>query len=214
MSSRNPPRRADGPKVQDLQRYAGHKVVDLTGPRTRLLFVGINPGLWSAATETHFARPGNRFYPALAAAGITPYVIDARAGYRPEDRRMLLERGIAITNIVDIATARADELSTEQLREGARLLPDRVEAIAPRVVAVLGLTSYRTAFGRRQAVAGRQDVQIAGRPVWVLPNPSGLNAHETVASLAAAYAEPAREAGVLPGPEKDKGDASPEGGVA
>lgn len=199
MSPRNPPRRAERPKVRDLQQYAGRHVPDLRGPGARLLFVGINPGLWSAATEAHFARPGNRFYPALAAAGITPYLVDARDGFRPEDRRMLVQRGIAITNIVSKATARADELSTAELRQGARLLPDRVTAIAPRVVAFLGLTSYRTAFGRRDARAGRQQIQIAGRPVWVLPNPSGLNAHETVASLAAAYAEPAREAGVLEG---------------
>lgn len=160
------------------------------------MFVGINPGLWSAATQTHFARPGNRFYPALAAAGITAYVVNAKNGYRPEDKAMLLERGLAITNLVARASARADELTAEELREAQLTLPQRVEQIGPRVVAVLGLTSYRTAFGVPRARAGLQSVQIAGRPLWVLPNPSGLNAHETVATLAAAYAEPAVAAGI------------------
>lgn len=192
---------------RDLAQYAGRTLPDLVPQDCRLLLVGINPGLWSAATGAHFARPGNRFYPALAAAGITPYVVDARDGYRAQDRAMLLERGLGITNLVARASARADELNTEELREAQRTLPQRVLRIRPRVVAVLGLTSYRTAFGRPRATAGRQPETVADRPLWVLPNPSGLNAHETVATLAAAYAEPARAAGIELAPNTQKGDA-------
>lgn len=193
------PRRSSAPATSraDLASYAGGTVPDLVGPDPTVLFIGINPSLWSAATGTHFARPGNRFYPALAAAGFTPHVIDARDGYRPEDRALLLERGIAITNIVARATARADELTRDELLAGAAALPERIARIGPRVIAFLGLTSYRTAFRRPRAAAGRQADEIADLPVWVLPNPSGLNAHETVHSLAAAYAEPGREAGAI-----------------
>lgn len=180
----------------ELAAFAGRSIPDLAGAGTRLLIVGINPSLWSAATQAHFARPGNRFYPALALAGITPYVVDARDGYRPEDRRMLLDRGLGITNIVARATARADELSRDELESGAAALPARVEGIAPEVVAFLGVSSYRLAYRRPAAKVGLQEELLAGRPLWVVPNPSGLNAHETVASLAEAYAEPARAAGL------------------
>jgi len=140
---------------EDLARYAGCSLPDLVGPGTRLLFVGINPSLWSAATQAHFARPGNRFYPALAAAGVTPYVIDARDGYRPEDKDLLIARGVAITNLVARATARADELSADELRAGGAALLHRIGLIDPAVVAFLGVTAYRLAFRAPRTTAGR-----------------------------------------------------------
>jgi len=171
---------------------------DGTSP-LRLLFVGINPGLWTAATQTHFAHPVNRFYPALLRAGIIERRIDPAAGMDAADRRHLLERGLGITNLARRATARADELTDEELHEGGAALVALVERTRPRVVAVAGITAYRTAFARRRAVLGPQDQTLGGAELWVVPNPSGLNAHETVDSLATAYAAPARAAGVLTG---------------
>ena len=175
----------------ELQRFAGSTVDDLVDGRTRLLFVGINPGLWTAAVNAHFARGGNRFWPALHAAGILPSIVDARAGMSVADRRMVLDAGIGITNLVPTASARADELTRQELIDGGHQLEQRVAQLRPRVVAMLGVTSYRVAFDRRDVVVGRQDHDLAGCELWVLPNPSGLNAHETVASLAAAYRQAA-----------------------
>jgi TDG/mug DNA glycosylase family protein len=186
----------------ELQSFVGARVDDLLGPGLRLLFVGINPGLWTAAVNAHFARPGNRFWPALAAAGITPHRVDARAGLAEADRAMLVGRGIGITNLVPVATATAAELSPVQLRDGGERLRRVVVDHRPAVVAVLGVTAYRAAFGRRDATVGRQDgagSELGDAQLWVLPNPSGLNAHETVASLAAAYRAVAVAAGVLVG---------------
>jgi len=180
----------------ELLAFQGATVDDLVDDRTRLLFVGINPGLWTAAVNAHFARSGNRFWPALHLAGITPYRVDASAGMRPEDREMLLDAGIGISNIVPVATARADELTPSQLRDGAQRLTGLVERLSPRVVAVLGLTAYRQAFGVKGAVAGPQGADLAGAELWVLPNPSGLNAHDTVDSLARAYRAAAEAAGI------------------
>ncbi len=185
----------------ELESFHGAKVDDLVGPGLKLLFVGINPGLWTAAVNAHFARPGNRFWPALQLAGITPHRIDASRGLRPEDRRQLLDRGIGITNLVPYATARADELTSEQLRGATGPLAAIVEEYRPKVVAVLGVSAYRLAFSARTAKQGRQDATLAGADLWVLPNPSGLNAHETAASLAVAYLEAAVAAGVA-GPEE------------
>lgn len=182
----------------DLEAFRDCEVPDLISPGLALLFVGINPGLWTAATQTHFAHPGNRFYPALLRAGIIDRPIDPAAGMSDDDRTYLLARGIGITNIVRRATARADELSRAEYAEGGRALAARVREYAPRVVAIAGITAYRSAFGVRSARPGRQPEPLGGRPLWVVPNPSGLNAHETVDSLAQAYAEPAREAGLLP----------------
>ena len=181
----------------ELESYRGAEVPDLLGPDVRLLFVGINPGLWTAATQTHFAHPVNRFYPALLKAGILPEPIDAAAGMTDADRATVLARGVGITNLVRRATARADELTAEELRAGAAALVATAERVRPRVVAVAGITAYRSAFGVRLAMPGRQPEPLAGATLWVVPNPSGLNAHETVASLAEAYAAPAREAGIL-----------------
>ena len=163
----------------------------------RLLFVGINPGLWTAATQSHFARPGNRFYPALLEAGIVPRPIDPSAGMTDEDRDELTRRGVGITNVVPRATARADELTADELRDGGRRLRELVAERRPVVVAVAGITAYRTAFGEPRARVGEQPGRWGASRVFVVPNPSGLNAHETVASLATAYAEAARAAGVV-----------------
>ncbi len=172
---------------EQLLAYSGAEVPDLIGTDCRLLFVGINPGLWTAATGAHFARPGNRFYPALAAAGIVDHVIDASNGMRPADRDALLHAGIGITNLAPRATAKASDLSPDELRTGGERLVATVHRVRPRVVAVAGITAYRTAFGLPKAVAGRQPEPIGSAQLWVVPNPSGLNAHETVTSLAAAY---------------------------
>lgn len=185
----------------DLDGYRDAVVPDLLpddGRPVRLLFVGINPGLWTAATQTHFARPGNRFYPALLRAGILERAVDPSAGMTEDDRDHLLSRGVGITNLVPRATARADELTAEELRAGGERLRATVRRVRPEVVAVAGITAYRSAFRVRSARTGRQPEPFEGAALWVVPNPSGLNAHESVDSLAAAYAEPARAAGVLP----------------
>ncbi len=187
-----------GPTREQLESFRDALVPDLVGPGLRLLFVGINPGLWTAAVQTHFAHPGNRFYPALLEAGIIERRIDPSAGMTDEDRAAFVARGLGVTNVVPRATTRADELSREELRAGGAALVRRVEEWAPRVVAVAGITAYRTAFGRPRAAAGRQPERWGSSEVWVVPNPSGLNAHETVRTLATAYAAPARAAGVLP----------------
>jgi TDG/mug DNA glycosylase family protein len=185
----------------ELAAFAGATVDDLLGDPAvhpvRLLVVGINPGLWTAAANAHFARPGNRFWPALHLAGIVTRRIDVSGGMLPDDHHHVLARGVGITNLVATATARADQVTVEELRLGRTRLEALVERVRPRVVAVLGLTAYRQAFGRPGAVAGPQPERIAGVETWVLPNPSGLNAHETVASLAEAYGRAARAAGVI-----------------
>ena len=181
----------------ELQDYRGAKLPDLIGPDLRLLFVGINPGLWTAAVQTHFAHPANRFYPALALAGILERPVSPSDGMTDADREAFVARGLGITNLASRATARADELSPTELRAGGERLVSLVEERRPRVVAVLGITAYRSAFGARRAVPGRQPDTLGGAELWVVPNPSGLNAHETIATLAEAYAQAARAAGVL-----------------
>lgn len=175
----------------ELESFIGAHVDDLVGERLRLLFVGINPGLWTAAAKTHFAHPGNRFYPALLEAGIIEREIDRGVGMSDEDRAHLIERGIGITNVAHRATAKASELSKEELREGGERLRAFVRRHRPLVVAVAGITAYRSAFGEPKAVMGEHPDGFEGSRLWIVPNPSGLNAHETTASLAAAYAEPA-----------------------
>jgi TDG/mug DNA glycosylase family protein len=180
-----------------LLAFRDATVDDLVGPGLKLLFVGINPGLWTAATGAHFARPGNRFYPALAEAGITDYRIHAGDGMRAQDLRHLVKRGVGITNIVARATARADEVTAAELRLGAAHLEERVGDWRPTVVAIAGVTAYRHAFGKPKAALGLQPERLADTELWVVPNPSGLNAHADLTALAAAYVEPARAAGVL-----------------
>ncbi len=180
----------------ELESFRDATVPDLVGPDLKLLFVGINPGLWTAATQTHFAHPGNRFYPALTMAGIITRTIDRGEGMTDDDRAHLLERGIGISNVVHRTTARASELSTTELREGGVQLRQLVAEHRPAVVAIAGITAYRSAFKQPKAVMGEQDDDFEGSRLWVVPNPSGLNAHETIASLAVAYAEPAEVAGI------------------
>lgn len=180
----------------ELDSFRGGTLPDLVGPDLRLLFVGVNPGLQTVAVQAHFGRRGNRFYPALYLAGIVDRVIDASSGFRPEDRAQLLQRGVGITSLVPGATRRADELSLEQLVAGAAALAQRVATLRPRAVAVLGVTAYRLAFRQPKALVGRQPDSLAGAPLWVVPNPSGLNAHATAATLAAAYREVAIAAGI------------------
>jgi TDG/mug DNA glycosylase family protein len=181
----------------ELESFRGVAVPDLVGPGLRLLFVGINPGLWTAATQTHFAHPGNRFYPALRRAGIIHRDMDRSGGMTDEDRAYLVARGLGITNLVNRATGRADELSPAELRAGCLRLTEFVRQHRPRVVALAGISAYRTAFSRPRAHGGEQPESLAGARLWVVPNPSGLNAHDTLDSLAEAYAAPARAAGVL-----------------
>jgi len=186
----------------ELESFRGAEVPDLVGPDVRLVFVGINPGLLTAARQIHFGNPANRFRPALVAAGLLAPPLDGVPGMTSEDLAALLARGVGITNLVPFATARADELTKAQLLAGRTRLEAFVAAHHPRVVAVLGITAYRTAFARPRATPGRQDESIGDAELWVVPNPSGLNAHESVASLASAYAAPARAAGIetiLPG---------------
>ncbi|MFB6891977.1 G/U mismatch-specific DNA glycosylase [Kitasatospora sp. NPDC056327] len=173
-----PPR----PTAEQLLAARDTTIEDVTAPGLRVLFCGINPGLWSGATGHHFARPGNRFWPALHRSGFTP------RQFRPDEQRELLVLGLGITNVAPRATAKADELTADELRAGGAALTERVLRLRPRVLAVLGIGAYRTAFGRRTASVGRQEPTIGDTVVWVLPNPSGLNAHYTPASLAAEFA--------------------------
>ena len=155
----------------------------IIGPGLRVLFVGINPSLRSAEVGHHFARPGNRFWPTLHAAGFTPRRL------RPDEDAELPAHGIGVTNIAFRPTRAAAELSADELRGGAAELERVVAEHRPALVAVVGLTAYRTAFGRSGATWGLQPERIGGRPVWVLPNPSGLNAHYKPADFARLYAE-------------------------
>ena len=150
----------------------------MLAPGLRVLFCGINPGLYSGATGHHFARPGNRFWPTLHRAGFTPRLL------HPSEERELLSFGYGITNLVARATATADELAPAELVAGQRRLKSKVKRYQPRVVAVLGISAYRTAFGQKAVTAGRQQEFLADAVVWVLPNPSGLNAHYQLADLA------------------------------
>jgi double-stranded uracil-DNA glycosylase len=181
----------------ELESFRDATVSDLVGPGVKLLFVGINPGLWTAATQTHFAHPGNRFYPALLLGGVIEREIDRGVGMSDADRDHLLARGIGITNIVNRATAKASELRADELRDGGVQLRRFVREHRPLVVAIAGITAYRAAFGAKAAEPGRQPDPFEGAELWVVPNPSGLNAHETVETLAAAYRAPAIAAGVI-----------------
>ncbi|MCT2581630.1 G/U mismatch-specific DNA glycosylase [Actinophytocola gossypii] len=169
--------------MTDLEWARDRTIPDVVGPGLDVLFCGINPGLYSAATGHHFARPGNRFWPALHRSGFTPRL------FHPSEQEALLPLGLGVTNIAARATARADELTRDELRTGAATLTALVERYAPRVVAVVGITAYRTAFDRPKAVIGPQPERIAAARLWVLPNPSGLNAHYQPAALAAAFRE-------------------------
>jgi double-stranded uracil-DNA glycosylase len=154
-----------------VRAAAGKGLRDVIGPDLKVLFCGINPGLYSAATGFHFARPGNRFWPALHAAGFTPRL------FHPSENERLRELGYGLTNLVNRGTAAAGELSTTELIEGGRKLAAKVRRYRPRTVAFVGLGAYRTAFGRPKATLGVQPQALEGAEVWVLPSPSGLNAN-------------------------------------
>jgi TDG/mug DNA glycosylase family protein len=181
-----PPRNVSFTRAE-LKSFTGATLPDLIAEGVRLLFVGINPGLRSVAVQGHFAPRGNRFYPALLRAGITDHLIDASAGLAPADRDYLLRRGVGITSLVERATASADELGPAELADGARALGAKIARYRPRVVAILGVTAYRAAFAAPRAVLGRQPEDLHGSQLWVVPNPSGRNAHAPLEPLAAAY---------------------------
>ncbi len=181
----------------ELESFRDKPVEDLLGPEVRLLFVGINPGLWTAATNTHFCHPTNRFYPALRRAGVIDWDLDPAVGMSERQRADFVGSGIGITNFVNRATTRASELTAEELRIGGRRLHDLSEKLRPKVIAVAGVTVYRQAFGRHEAHPGKQAETIGGGELWVVPNPSGLKAHETVESLSEWYGKVASAAGVI-----------------
>ncbi len=171
------------PTPAQIAAAYGGSVPDLLRPGLAVVFVGINPSLYSAAVAHHFARPGNRFWPALHAAGFTDLLLSAF------QEKELLAAGYGITNLVTRATATADELSHEELVAGSRVLGRKVRRYRPRVVAFLGVGAYRMALGRPKAQIGRQTEQIADSVLWVLPNPSGLNANYQLADLTRLFAE-------------------------
>ena len=177
--------RPEQPWVPTKAQLAAAKdktVPDLIAPGLAVLFCGINPGLYTAAIGHHFGRPGNRFWPTLHAAGFTPRLLS------PFEERQLLGWGYGITNMVDRATAAADELTDAEIIAGGTLLAAKVERYRPKVLAVVGVGAYRTAFARKKAKVGPQDDHsVAGAEVWVLPNPSGLNAHYNLPEMAKAF---------------------------
>jgi TDG/mug DNA glycosylase family protein len=171
------------PSRSELAAAAGRTVPDLVAPDLKVLFVGINPGLWSGAVGRHFGNPANRIWATLHAAGFTDRKL------RPDESEELLAAGYGITNVVDRATAGAADLSDDEVRAGAVALERKVARLRPRFVAFLGLTAYRTAFDRAKATVGRQPEPFADATVWLLPNPSGLNAHYQLPDLARLYGE-------------------------
>lgn len=170
------------PTAADLADARNRTIEDVIAPGLDVLFVGINPGLWTGATGFHFARPGNRFWRALHEAGLTPTLLS------PHQQDDLLGHGLGVVNLVSRTTARADELTADELRAGGQALLAKIERYRPRKVAFLGVSAYRVAFGEPNVSVGRQQQRIGESEVWVLPNPSGLNAHYQLPALARAYA--------------------------
>jgi TDG/mug DNA glycosylase family protein len=185
-------RGAARPTAAELEAAYGRVIRDLVADGLSVLFAGINPSLYSAATGYHFARPGNRFWPVLHRSGFTDRQL------HPSEQEEILRAGLGITNVVARATARAGELSADELREGGRALAATVARVRPRWLAVVGVTAYRTAFGQPEAAVGSQNGTLGGAWLWVLPNPSGLNAHWGIDALTAEFARLRRAAG-LPG---------------
>lgn len=171
------------PTKHEIAAAAGKHVPDLIAPDLRVIFCGINPSLYSAAVGHHFARPGNRFWPTLYAAGFTDRLL------KPAEEQELLAQGYGISNLADRATARADELKEEELIAGHKQLLAKVAQYRPQVLAVLGVSAYRTAFACPKAVIGPQAEAFGQTLLWVLPNPSGLNAHYQLADLAQVFRE-------------------------
>ena len=182
-SQNEPSEQVRRPTRADLLSAINRTVPDVIAPRLKILFCGINPGLYTAWAGHHFARPGNRFWPALFAAGFTERL------FRPDEEHLLLHLGYGITNLVGRATVAADELSREELEAGGAILREKILQYQPKCVAVLGLTAYRLAFQRPKARLGEQPEKFGAIPVWILPNPSGLNAHFTPKALANLFRE-------------------------
>jgi TDG/mug DNA glycosylase family protein len=171
------------PTKDELEAARGRVIPDVLGSDLDVVFVGINPGLWSGAVGHHFARPGNRFWKALHGSGFTDRQLS------PHEDASLLERKLGVTNLVARTTATADELSSDELREGARRLRERLEPLRPRIVVVLGIGAYQKGFGRPRSAFGPQDEELGASRLWVLPNPSGLNAHHQVDDLVRRFRE-------------------------
>ena len=169
------------PTKDQLLAATGKSVPDVIAPNLQVLFCGVNPGLYSAAVGHHFARPGNRFWPALLASGFTNRLLSAF------EERELLNLGFGITNVVNRATASAAELSKDELINGSKTLRAKVRRNRPKCLAVLGIGAYRTAFGKPDAELGLQEEVIGDSMIWVLPNPSGLNAHYQLKDLARLF---------------------------
>jgi len=177
------------PTKADLLAAVGNTVPDVIAPGLQVLFCGINPGLYSAWARHHFARPGNRFWPALYAAGFTPRLL------HPSEERELLRWGYGITNLVERATLGSGDLNRPELQAGGRIFERKVSKCRPKAVAILGVSAYRIAFERPTAEVGRQPQKMGSSFVWVLPNPSGLNAHFTPKVLAKVFRECRRDLG-------------------
>jgi double-stranded uracil-DNA glycosylase len=171
------------PSKAELEAARGRTIPDVLGQDLDVVFVGINPGLWSGAVGHHFARPGNRFWKTLHGAGFTDRVLS------PLEGAALLGYGLGVTNLVARTTATADELAAEELREGARRLGERLTPLRPRIAAVLGIGAYRTGFGRPGARLGEQVERLGHSRLWVLPNPSGINAHYQLPRLVERFRE-------------------------
>ena len=177
------------PTKEDLRDAINRTTEDLIDYNLKVLFCGINPGIWSGATGFHFAKPGNRFWKTLHLAGFTNRVL------LPSEEHELLELGYGITSFCKRTTARADELATKEVIEGGKLLIKKIEKYKPENLAVLGIGAYRTAFQQPKAKLGLQAEKIAGAKVWLLPNPSGLNAHYQLPDLAEVFGELKKAAG-------------------
>jgi len=171
------------PSKAELAAAYGKTLPDVIASNLDVLFCGINPGLYTAAVQQHFGRPGNRFWPTLHRSGFTPRL------FSPSEQRELLTLGIGITNVVARATAAADELTREELIQGGKILARKVKRYTPRYLAIVGMGAYRTAFDRPKAKMGLQDETIGATKIWVLPNPSGLNANYQAAQLAELFGE-------------------------
>jgi TDG/mug DNA glycosylase family protein len=169
------------PSRDELEQARTRLLPDVAAPGLRVLFSGINPGLYTAWAGHHFARPGNRFWPALHGSGLTPRLM------APHEQQDLLTLGLGITNVAARATARADELTRAEIVAGGEVLREKVRLLRPQWLAVLGVTAYRVAFGDPKAVVGEQDLRFGDTGVWVLPNPSGLNAHYSAQALAEEF---------------------------
>ena len=180
------------PTREQLRACAGRTIPDVVAPGLDVVFCGINPGLYTAFTGWHFARPGNRFWPALHRSGFTPRQL------HPSEQQELPALGLGITNVVPRATATAEELTADEYAAGGVELARKVGRLRPRFLAVLGVTAYRAAFDARRAVVGRQGDLLHGAVVWVLPNPSGLNAHYALPRLTELFAELRAAAGREP----------------